>query len=69
MTVCRDCGAKWFGLRVCHCAACHVRFETPAAFDAHRVRGKCPPPIAKCVSVRIRSSCRMPVRPTRKEPT
>lgn len=31
------CGARWAGLKTCHCTACHCTFSTVTAFDKHRV--------------------------------
>ncbi|WP_442386149.1 FDXHR family putative zinc-binding protein [Mycobacterium sp.] len=31
------CGARWAGLKTCHCTACHCTFSTVTAFDRHRV--------------------------------
>ncbi len=31
------CGARWAGLKTCHCTACHSTFSTVTAFDKHRV--------------------------------
>ena len=39
--VCHDCGSTWVDPDLCHCAYCHRSFPDTAAFDAHRVRGRC----------------------------
>jgi len=36
-----DCGAKWRGELVCHCAACHLTFRSVNGFDEHRSAGRC----------------------------
>jgi hypothetical protein len=35
------CGAAWWGVVMCHCAACHLTFTNIRAFDAHRHDGGC----------------------------
>lgn len=30
------CGARWGGLKTCHCTGCHQTFTAITAFDAHR---------------------------------
>lgn len=35
------CGARWFGLSICHCATCHLTFTTVTGFDVHRFRNRC----------------------------
>lgn len=37
------CGARWSGIRTCHCggAGCHRTFSGVSTFDAHRRGGHC----------------------------
>jgi hypothetical protein len=44
---CRVCGDHWSGFAVCHCTSCHHTFADVAAFDQHRVRGRCQDPAAR----------------------
>lgn len=37
MTTCAPCSRTWTGLTEAHCAACHLHFSSPSAFDVHRV--------------------------------
>ncbi len=32
---CNGCGARWDGLKFCHCAICHHTFSTVRNFDRH----------------------------------
>ena len=43
-----QCGARWGGLKTCHCAACHQSFTVLSAFDKHR-RGSHPDSTRHCV--------------------
>lgn len=49
-----DCGEKWYGLDIAHCASCHETFVSPKYFDYHREPiGKRVPstgPVARCIS-------------------
>lgn len=41
MTGSCNCGARWGGLRTCHCSRCHLTFSTVGNFDRHQRGGKC----------------------------
>lgn len=36
-----NCGARWSGLDVAHCAACHLTFTSVRPFDEHWFHGRC----------------------------
>jgi hypothetical protein len=36
-----DCGARWQGESIAHCATCHLTFTAVGNFDYHRYRGQC----------------------------
>lgn len=36
-----NCGVRWTGGAICHCASCHLTFTAVGGFDVHRVNGKC----------------------------
>lgn len=52
---CRVGGDHWSGFAVCHCTSCHHTFADVAAFDQHRVRGRCQDPAARGL-VKVRRS-------------
>jgi hypothetical protein len=35
---------RFYGLKICHCAACHETFSGPRAFDAHQGDAGCRKP-------------------------
>lgn len=50
MTFTCRCGAKWTGLRVEHCGACHLTFSCTQAGDRHRT-GTFTPDTRRCLDV------------------
>ena len=46
MATCSGCDSTWTGLKICHCAGCHISYSVEKWFVKHQVRGKCLPPSA-----------------------
>jgi hypothetical protein len=41
---CNGCTRTWTGLSPCHCAGCHITFNSLRPFDIHRRSGECRSP-------------------------